>query len=137
MSMFTLIDQARAETLLHYSVEQLDALRFLFGIAKRDQETSGGRVCARLLLGLYNGRRFPFDLTDLRLLDARCLRAAMVVLQMDAHRTWAEVHDVLDAALPVPVGKSTGHTLELWAKWMDLPGRCEGVSLGDLKARAA
>lgn len=136
MSMNTLLARARAETLSHYSAEQLEAVLLLFGVAKRDLGTSGGRVCARLLLGLYNGRRFPFDLTDLRLLDARCFSAAMVVLQMDARRTWAEVHEVLDAALPAPVGKSTGHTLELWATWMDLPGRCEGASPDDLRAVA-
>lgn len=136
MSMNTLIAQERAETLSHYSVEQLDAVRWVFGIAKRDLNTSGGRVCARLLMGLYNGQRFPFDLTDLRLLDERCFRAAMVVLEMDARKTWTEVHEVLDAALPAPVGRYTGNTIELWAKWMDLPGQCVGASLDDLKAVA-
>lgn len=133
MSMNTLINLARAETLSHYTDEQLDAARLLFALAKRDFDTSGGRVCASLLLGLYNGRRFPFDLTDLRLLDERSFRAAMVVLNMDARHTWTEIHEVLDAALPAPVGRYTGNTLELWAHWMNLPGRCEGMNLDECR----
>ena len=37
---------------------------------------SGAKVAASLLLGFYNGTRFPFDLTDLRLLDAGILNDA-------------------------------------------------------------
>ena len=51
-----------------------------------------GRVCARFLLGLYNGNRFPFDLTDLRLLPTGLLKDAMAVLHMDARLTRQEVH---------------------------------------------
>lgn len=120
--MNTSIHLHRAETLSHYTAEQLDAARLLFELAKRDLGTSGGRVCARFLLGLYNGWRFPFDLTDLRLLDERYFRAAMVVLEMDARNTWTEIHEILDAALPAPDGRHTSNTLELWAHWMDLPG---------------
>lgn len=56
---------------------------------------SGARVAALLLLGLYNGGRFPFDLTDLRLLDAENLDRAMVLLRMDA-RPSMEVHQWLN-----------------------------------------
>ena len=55
----------------------------------------GAKVCAALLLGLYNGQRFRFDLTDLRLLDDRHLNDCLVVLRMDAHPR-AEVHDLLN-----------------------------------------
>lgn len=51
-----------------------------------------GRVCARFLLGLYNGNRFPFDLTDLRLLPTGLLKDAMAALHMDARLTRQEVH---------------------------------------------
>lgn len=53
------------------------------------------RVAARLLLGLYNGGRFPFDLTDLRRLDEQNLNRAMVLLRMDA-RCSMEVHEWLN-----------------------------------------
>lgn len=59
------------------------------------QSHSGARVAARLLLGLYNGGRFPFDLTDLRRLDEQNLSRAMVLLRMDA-RCSMEVHECLN-----------------------------------------
>ena len=54
------------------------------------------RVIARFLAGLYNGQDFPFDLTDLRLLDDKLFEDCMVVLRMDARLTRREVHQYFD-----------------------------------------
>lgn len=70
------------------------ALRRLF-------ETAHGhsgqcRYIARFLLGLYNGMRFPFDLTDLRAIDNDLFEDCMTVLRMDARVTRQEVHQYFD-----------------------------------------
>jgi len=65
------------------------ALRRLFEVAQGDTGQCG-RV-ARFLLGLYNGDRFPFDLTDLRGLDRNLFTDCMAVLRMD-HTCEKEVH---------------------------------------------
>lgn len=124
-------------TLAHYSRQQQEAALHLFDAGKRMLDTGGGGTCGRLLLGIYNGDRFPFDLTDLRRLDDRLHDAAMTVLHMDSRSTYVEIHVLLDAILAVPSGKSTGNTLELWAHRMGLKGRCKKECLPDLKARAA
>lgn len=124
-------------TLARYTQQQQDAALSLFHAAQQMLDTGGGGTCGRLLLGIYNGDRFPFDLTDLRRLDDRLHDAAMTVLHMDSRHTYVEIHVLLDAILAVPSGKSTGNTLELWAHRMGLKGRCNKACLPDLKARAA
>jgi hypothetical protein len=57
------------------------ALRRLLPVAQRD--TGQSSVVARFLLNLYNGERFPFDLTDLRRLDFDLFEDCMAVLKMD------------------------------------------------------
>lgn len=57
---------------------------------------SGAKVAAGLLLGLYSGTRFPFDLTDLRLLDAQMLDDALALMRFDS-RPQMEVHAWLNA----------------------------------------
>jgi hypothetical protein len=106
-----------------YTDEQKAAIRLLYTAVKVFVGTSGGNTCAKLLLGLYNGYRFPFDLTDLRLLDARLFRAAMTVIQMDAQQTYCEVHVLLDALYDD--GRSTGAEFEQWAYNLKLKGRCK------------
>lgn len=69
------------------------ALRRLLPIAQRDTGQSS-RVAA-ILLGLYNGRRFPLDLTNLRSLDYPILDDVMAVLRMDANAL-QEVHCYFD-----------------------------------------
>ncbi|MGE0350930.1 DUF7673 family protein [Hydrogenophaga sp.] len=76
--------------------EQIDALVHLWLMGQR--YSSSEKAAANLLLGLYNGLRFPFDLTDLRLFDDSNLRRALLVLEMDA-RPKAEVHVLLAHAL--------------------------------------
>ena len=66
------------------------AIQRLYPVARRD--TGQSRVVARFLLGLYNGTRFPFDLTDLRLLDNALFEDCMAVLRMDARQCVQEVH---------------------------------------------
>lgn len=69
-----------------------EALQRLYALAT-DFHHDHGRVAARFLLGLYNGFRFPFDLTDLRLFEPDTFKDAMAVLVMDARLTRKEVHD--------------------------------------------
>jgi hypothetical protein len=57
-----------------------------------NQSHGASRVCTELLLSLYNGNRFRFDLTDLRLLDASNLQAAITVILIDAARCSQEIH---------------------------------------------
>ena len=54
------------------------------------------RVIAAFLLGLYNGSRFPFNLTDLRMLDSSLFEHCIRVLHMDARVCRQEVHAYLD-----------------------------------------
>lgn len=63
-----------------------------------ERGTGGARVMAGVLLGLYNGRRFPFDLTELSNLDARHKRMALCLIDSDSPRV-LEVHSLLDEAL--------------------------------------
>lgn len=59
------------------------------------QSHSGAGVLARVLLGCYNGYRFPIDLTELRRLDNRNLEDALAVIRFDAHPAM-ELHNWLD-----------------------------------------
>lgn len=58
------------------------ALKRLMPVAQGDTGQCG--VVARFLLGLYNGPRFPFDLTDLRRLDRDLMEDCLLVLRMDS-----------------------------------------------------
>lgn len=112
------VAQHRATIRAHYTGAQQAAIRLLYETVQVMADTSGGRTCAKLLLGLYNGNRFPFDLTDLRRLDSARLQAALTVIQMDAARCYCEVHELLNAIYDD--GCSTGAEFEHWAydmKW--------------------
>lgn len=65
------------------------ALFRLLPVALND--TGQSSVVARFLLGLYNGKRFPMDLTELRRLDRDLLLDCLAVLEMD-HQLEMEVH---------------------------------------------
>ena len=118
-----------------YTEQQQVAISLLYEVATRHLGTSGGNTCAKLLLGLYNGNRFPFDLTDLRLLDAANFEAAMTVLRMDARHTYCEVHVLLDAIYAD--GRYTGDELELWAWDLRLKGRSKKDAIDELRARVS
>lgn len=66
-----------------------EALARLLPVALRD--TGQSRVIARFLLSLYNGNRFPFDLTDFRILDHSLFVDCITVLHMD-YMPEQEVH---------------------------------------------
>lgn len=68
----------------------LDSLNRLFELAHGDSGQC--RHVARFLLGLYNGTRFPFDLTDFRCVDASIFEDMLRVLRMDS-RPKCEVHN--------------------------------------------
>lgn len=72
-------------------IDGFEALQRLYAEAVGDEQEKGS-VCARLLLGLYNGSRFPFDLTDLRLLPTELFEDAIQLIRMDARLTRQEVH---------------------------------------------
>lgn len=74
--------------------EGTEALKRLIDLAQGDSGQSG--VVARFVLGLYNGQRFPFDLTDFRRLDDDLYLDCMRVLRMDARITDREVHAYFD-----------------------------------------
>lgn len=71
----------------------LEALKRLVNIA---QGHSGQcRYVAGFLLGLYNGARFKFDLTDFRCLDRAIFNDCLAVLQMD-YAPEKEVHSYFE-----------------------------------------
>ncbi len=74
-----------------------DPLRVLvhFFILADGHSHSAAHVAAQLLLGLYNGDRFPFDLTELRRLDATYLDMALQLLRLDANHQM-KVHQWLN-----------------------------------------
>lgn len=100
------------------AVEQARALMQLWHLAQKDH--GGSRVALKLLCGLYNGNRFPFDLTELRCLDAAYLHDALTVIEMDA-RPAMEVHELLNRLLGV---RTCGPQLEVLAYEWKLKGRC-------------
>jgi len=73
-----------------------NALIQLWNVTQEHPGTSGARAATGVLLALYNGTRFPCDLTDLRLLDSQHLSAAIAVITNDAHRCQMEVHEWLN-----------------------------------------
>lgn len=108
--------------LSQFTKTELDALSKVFEMAVRHNDTGGGSTLAKLLLGLYNGRRFPFDLTDLRRLDPGNFSAAMQVISMDVTHFRAEVHVVIAEIWNATEGE-IGNVFENWAYDYGLPGR--------------
>lgn len=45
--------------------------------------TSQPRIAARFLLSIFDGDRFPFDLTDFHCLDAHIFSDCLIVLRLD------------------------------------------------------
>jgi len=67
------------------------ALERLMAIAERNA-SGQARHISLFLLGLYNGERFPFDLTNLRAIDGALQDDCLAVLEMDAKACRQEVH---------------------------------------------
>ena len=100
--------------------DPLEALAHFFIMAST-QDHGAARIAARLLLGLYNGDRFQFDLTDLRLFDATNLKRALALLEFDA-RPQMEVHAWLNRLYGrTDFGARFEHLAHRWA----LKGKCE------------
>lgn len=109
----------------------MEALTHFF-ILGTTQSHGGARVAARLLLGLYNGNRFPFDLTDLRLLDEANLKRALALLEFDAHPSM-EVHEWLNS---LHGRRDFGQRFEHMAHAWRIKGRCKKEWLEDVPAIA-
>lgn len=97
----------------------VEALRRLYKVAHG--HSGQCRHVARFLLGLYNGDRFPFDLTDFRCLDNELFEDCMRVLRMDARSCKQEVHTYFE------------HGGE---RWEDLAERWGVVEVARLKSIA-
>lgn len=74
------------------------ALRRLLPVAQSD--TGQSRRVARFLLALYNGPRFPFDLSDLRGLDY-AIHADCIALLLADHVPEGEIHCYIDGGREV------------------------------------
>lgn len=111
--------------------DQLGALVRLWNVAEKMRGTGGGNVAAKFLLGLYNGQRFPFDLTELRRFDLGNFEAALGVLQMD-FQPEREIHDQLAMVL----GRiDIQMLLETFAWDMRLKGAAKKAEVLDLQQR--
>ena len=124
---------ATQEFLSQFSEEELAALEGLYTTAKRLWDTGGGGTCVRVLLGCYNGKRFPFDLTDLRRLDDSNLSKVLTVLRMDA-RCRSEVHLTLRYLLS---DRMVQAQFERWAFDLGLKGRAKKAEVEEMWQRAA
>lgn len=62
----------------------IKALERIVSACRRGRDTGQGRRLVSFLGGLYNGPRFPFDLTDLRALDTDLRQACLIVLDLDS-----------------------------------------------------
>lgn len=101
-------------------LDSMEALQHFFVLGS-EHDHGGARVAARLLLGLYKGDRFPFDLTDLRLLDAANHTRALALLKLDA-RPAMEVHVWLNRIYGrVDFGLRFEHLAHRW----NLKGKCK------------
>lgn len=69
--------------------KDVEALHRLVEIAHSHRGQSC--IVARFLMSLYNGSRFPFDLSEFRCLDAPVFEDCLTVLRMD-YKPRREVH---------------------------------------------
>lgn len=108
---------------------QAAALKRVWEMAQGDH--GGSHVCAQLLLGLYNGDRFKFDLTELRRLDSAAWQDCMSVLAVDARPRY-EVHQWLNLVYGV---RDMGDRFELMACDWRMKGRCKKEWETEIRAR--
>lgn len=111
--------QTTATTAAPQAPEPLQVLTKFFALAWC-HDHGGARVAARLLLGLYNGARFPFDLTDLRLLDGQMLTEALALMRFDS-RPRCEVHQWLNQ---IHGRQDFGMRFEHLAHMWGIKGKC-------------
>ena len=77
-----LLAEQAARKAVETAKAQASPYETLFRAAVTMPDTGGGSTCLSLLLGMYNGERFKFNLTDLRRLDF-CLHAAALAALTD------------------------------------------------------
>lgn len=118
--------------LKQFTAQELDALQRVYQLARDHTDTGGGSTAAKLLLGLYNGDRFPFDLTNLRRLDDQMLTHALRVMEMDSRHCRAEVHVVLAAVTDDPAVQAR---MECWAFDLGLKGRAKKGQILEQRAQ--
>lgn len=111
--------------------DNIAALLRMWEMAQHDH--GGANVAAKLLLGLYNGARFPFDLTELRRLDEAAFEDAMLVIRLDSP-CLKEVHEILNDHFGV---RNFGNRFEHLAHAWRLKGRCKKEYLRPIEAQAA
>ena len=112
------------------------ALMKLWNHTQKHKGTSGARAAAGVLLGLYNGDRFPFDLTELRVLDPKLLAVAIDVIAEDAARCEMEVHRILDKLTGRrDFGERFEHLAHEYARFKR--GRCKAADLKPLDPAVA
>ena len=100
--------------------EPLQVLSKFFALAWSHSH-GGARVAARLLLGLYNSRRFPFELDELRVLDSQMLTEALTLMRFDA-RPQCEVHIWLNQIYGRhDFGMRFEHLAHMWG----MKGKCQ------------
>lgn len=108
--------------------DPMEALAHFFILAST-QDHSAARVAACMLLGLYNGDRFQFDLTELRGLDAGNLKRALTLLEFDA-RPRMEVHEWLNRLYGrTDFGPRFEHLAHRW----NLKGKCKKAWLAPVE----
>lgn len=86
----------------------MPSLHRLVSIARGD--TGQCITVRRFLLGLYNGHRFPFELTTLRGLDKNIYDDVINVINLDARATLREIHQYID---------NGGYLFESWAATLE------------------
>ncbi len=104
--MATLKERSRDQVLAEFAARQaafaaardaakapaIEGLRRIVSAIHQHPGTGQVRRLVALLGGLYNGPRFPFDLTDLRSMDGELASACLDVLRYD-HFGRAEIHE--------------------------------------------
>ena len=108
---------------------QAEALKRVWAMAQGNH--GGANVCAKFLLGLYNGDRFKFDLTELRRLDDTVWRDVISVLELDANPRY-EVHQWLNMLYGTT---DMGDRFELLACDWRMKGKCKREWENELRAR--
>lgn len=69
----------------------IEGLKLIVGAIRRNPGSGQTHRLVAFLGGLYNGPRFPFDMTDLRSLDCELADACVHVLRYDSFNQ-AEIH---------------------------------------------
>jgi hypothetical protein len=105
----------------------------LFRAAVEMPDTGGGGSALRLLLGLYNGERFKFDLTDLRRLDFTLHAAAMVAMSEETGSAYY-VHERIARETRFPA-EAIQAKLEWLANEMGIKGAVPKKSLPEKPGR--